>query len=68
MIDKDEIITSVINFFFKINKKPYEEEKDYWNRFAREKIASKKFSELDYFFIGKFIFGYISIFCRLLVM
>jgi len=53
MIDKDEIITSAINFFFKINKKSDEEEKDYWDRFCAEKIASQKFSELDYFFQKK---------------
>ena len=53
MIDKDEVITSAINFFFKVNKKTSEEEKDYWNRFCAEKIASKKFSELDYFFQKK---------------
>lgn len=53
MIDKDKIISLAINFLFRGDKKSNEEEKDYWDRFWTKKIASRKFSELDYFFQKK---------------
>lgn len=53
MLEKDEIITFIINHLFKINKKSGEQEKLYWDRFWRDKLSSKEFSELDYWFQKK---------------
>jgi len=53
MLEKDEIITSIINHLFRKNKRPEEQEKLYWDRFWKDKISSKKFSELDYWFQQK---------------
>lgn len=53
MLKKDEIITFIINHFFTINKDLREREKLYWDRFWKDKISSKEFSELDYWFQKK---------------
>jgi len=56
-MNQDDIISRAINYLFKVNIGPDEEERGYWDRFCAEKIASHEFTELNYFFQKKVYAG-----------
>jgi ubiquinone/menaquinone biosynthesis C-methylase UbiE len=48
MLEKDKIITFILNYLFRRDKEW--DEKLYWDKFWKDKIFSGKFSELEYWF------------------